>query len=139
PEKFRERLNALETPAGGLPEEALFFPSQVLKNGQPPWLLSPANQAWRGIDLRQIETLSILRRIDIQFLPPWMFPPDWWMYQHDERHSGHASGASDIDSGTVWRMVRLRTVPVDGPVVTKPSIVDGKIYIGSGKQGGTGG
>jgi outer membrane protein assembly factor BamB len=30
-------------------------------------------------------------------------------------------------------------VTVDGPVISKPCIVDGKVYVGSGKQGGAGG
>ena len=61
------------------------------------------------------------------------------MYQHDQSHTGHASGASDIAAASVSGLYLHATVDVDGPVVTKPSIVDGKIYIGSGKQGGGGG
>src|SRR5260370_35504596 len=62
------------------------------------------------------------------------------MHQHDHRHSGHASGWSSIRSTSVGRLVLQSTVPMDGPVITKPSIVDGKVYVGSGRElGGPGG
>lgn len=136
--EFRARLEKLEVPPGGLPEEALFYPPDALREGLPPWEL-PATLPWNGVDPRLLDRLDILRYIDGFWLPPWLFSQDWWMYQHDERHTGHASGLSDIRSTTVGALYRRSAVAVDGPVITKPSIVDGKIYIGSGKTGGAGG
>jgi outer membrane protein assembly factor BamB len=139
PDAFRKRLQKLETPAGGLPEEALFYPPDTPMYGEPPWVPSPEHSPWWGIDWRHLENLELWRYVDIVALWPWLFSNDWWMYQHDQRHTGHASGASDIRSTTVSGLVKQPHVAVDGPVITKPSIVDGKIYIGTGKQGGTGG
>jgi outer membrane protein assembly factor BamB len=136
---FRKRLLDLETPPGGLPEEALFYPPDNPMYGEPPWVPSPEYEPWRGIDWRLIERLEAWRYADLFVIWPWLFSTDWWTYQHDQRHTGQASGASDIRSTTVSRLVKQPDVVVDGPVITKPSIVDGKIYVGTGKQGGTGG
>src|SRR5262249_32824252 len=94
------------------------------------------------IDWRPLTRFEIWKYLDediVAVLLPWLFSQNWWMYQHDPRHTGHNSGASDIQSTNVCHMYRHRTGTVDGPVVTKPSIVDGKVYVGSGKSGGTGG
>src|SRR5262249_35458010 len=73
---------------------------------------------------------------------PWFcrfFSRNWWMYHHDERHSGHASGCSSITSTNVGTMTLHRTVALDGPVITIPSVVQGKIYVGTGNRPGGGG
>jgi outer membrane protein assembly factor BamB len=79
-------------------------------------------------------------RFDIIPFPPWFFSNDWWMYQANDRHTGQVAGFSDIRSTTVEGLYQLAAIPVDGPVVTKPAIVDGKIYVGTGRlSGGSGG
>jgi len=142
PEEFKERISKLEIPPGGLPEEVLFYPPDAIRNSDPPWPLPPEQQPWNGIDRRFLDRLQIWRFLDRRILEAfirWLFSKDWWMYQHDVRHTGQASGWSDIRSTNVGTMVRQSVVPVDGPVITKPSIVGGKIYVGSGKVGGGGG
>lgn len=141
-EAFLPRIRRLQPPPGGLPEEQLFFPPYAPRNGEPPWD-RPGDRPWNGVDWRTFDHLPIWKRFPHgpfhPHLPPWLFNQDWWMYQHDVRHTGHASGLSDIRESTVHNLYLHASVTVDGPVITKPSIVDGKIYIGSGKQGGTGG
>jgi outer membrane protein assembly factor BamB len=142
---FRERLKGLRIPDAGLPEEALFFPPEPAL-ATPPWSLSPDHLDWDGLEpdtIRPIESIiDRLRPIDLLHpFPwfPWLWSKNWWMHQHDRRHTGHASGPSDITSVNVNRMIRHKTLPADGPVITKPSIVDGEIFFGSGRQGGSGG
>jgi outer membrane protein assembly factor BamB len=135
-EDFRKRLSDLRTPPDGLPEEELFYPPDTVRNGQPPWALSPAAMPWRGVEGAEIEQLKIAQLIDISILWPWFFSQDWWMYQHDAQHTGHASGLSDIRSTNVATMVEQPPITISGTIVSKPSIVDGKIYIGTSKIGG---
>ena len=135
-EAFRKRLAELRTPPDGLPEEELFYPPDTVRHGQPPWALSPEALPWRGVEREEIEGLKISRLFDISKFWPWLFSQDWWMYQHDAQHSGHASGASDIRSTNVATLVEQPPITVTGTIVTKPSIVDGKIYIGSSRSGG---
>ena len=69
----------------------------------------------------------------------WLFSRNWWMYHHDERHSGVASGCTGILSTTVSGLtLRPPTATLDGTVVSIPSIVDGKIYVGTANVPGTG-
>jgi outer membrane protein assembly factor BamB len=142
-EEFRKRrLERLVVPQGGLPEEALFFPPHIPRNGEPPWDSPGGREPWRGVDWRTLDHLKVWRldpSIVYWLLPPWLFSRDWWMHQHDVRHTGHASGASDITGSTVSNLYLHATASVDGPIVTKPSIVGGKVYFGSGKDGGVGG
>lgn len=142
-EEFRERISSLEIPPGGLPEEALFYSPDTLRNSEPPWPLSPEQQPWNGIDPRSLRSLEISQFIDhsiLEILIRWLSSPNWSMYQHDVRHTGQASGWSGITSTNVHTMIQQSRVSVDGPVISKPSIVDGKIYVGSGKIGsGSGG
>jgi outer membrane protein assembly factor BamB len=142
---FRGRLKALRVPEAGLPEEALFFPPDPGLS-TPPWALSPDHLDWDGLEpgpLRPIEKIiDRLRPVDLLHpLPwfPWLWSKNWWMYQHDRRHTGRASGPSDIASFTVNRMVPHKALAADGPVITKPSIVGGEVFFGSGRQGGSGG
>jgi len=138
---LRKRLKSLTTPRG-LPEEELFRQPEPPRNGEPPWDLPPRASPWSGVDWRTLAHLTVWDHARTGYLDhilPWLFSNDWWMYQHDIQHSGHASGLSDIRATTVGGLYLHATVAVDGPVVTKPAVVDGKIYIGSGKAGGVGG
>jgi outer membrane protein assembly factor BamB len=136
------RLTTLDIAADGLPEEELLRPRDLHRD-VPPWDVSGPFQSWNGVEDFHVEKLRIwdvvgdLRFIDVVL--PWLRSKDWWMHQHDVRHSGVASGGSNIDSSSAGRLYRQSAVAVDGPVITKPAIVDGKIYIGSGNTGGGGG
>jgi outer membrane protein assembly factor BamB len=140
--EFLKRIKRLSPAPGGLPEEQLFFPPHAPRNSEPPWN-RPGSEPWEGIDWRTFDHLEIWKHyhhgVLEPILPGWLFNPNWWMYQHDIRHSGHASGLSDICESTVHNLYLHATVTVDGPVVTKPAIVNGKVYVGSGKQYGGGG
>jgi outer membrane protein assembly factor BamB len=140
--QLRERLAALKTPPGGLPEEALFYPPSTAGSSQPPWPVTGTNLPWRGVDATVLKELTIWDGIKAPYLPwllelvSWVLSPNWWMYQHDAAHTGHASGMSDIDSTSVSQMFTDTTVSVDGPIITKPCVVNGKVYVGTGRQGG---
>jgi outer membrane protein assembly factor BamB len=141
-EAFRERLRMLEILPNGLPEENLYYPPETVNDGTPPWQIPPERQPWNGIDWRPLVKLDIWKYLeDYQLIPliPWLVSQDWWMYQHDRKHTGQASGPSNIRSTTVGSLVRLTPTSVDGPVITKPSIVNGKIYVGAGRTGGSSG
>ena len=47
-EEFRERLEKLKVPRGGLPEESLFYPPDAMRYGQPPWDRRP--RRYRGME-----------------------------------------------------------------------------------------
>jgi len=106
--QFRQRLVMLKTPPGGLPEEQLFYtPEQISQN------------EWKSTEM----LISKSKRY-----------PDWWMYHHDEIHSGQASGSSNITSTSVSKMRLRQSIPLDGPVISIPCIVRGKIYVGTGNS-----
>lgn len=144
-EEFRRKAASLEITENGLPEEELFFPPDAISAAAPPWSLAADRLDWDGVDPIRLDRIeSILGRLSSfdwlrPFPWPWLRSKNWWMHQHDQRHTGHASGASDITRTTVNRMRLQRMLAVDGPVISKPAIVDGSIYIGSGRQGGSGG
>lgn len=137
-EELGKQLEAAGLDIRPLPEEALFFPPGEPSPGQPPWDLAEGYEDWVGIDVDELTR----HRLPIdpgRLLPPWVLSKNWWMYQHDVRHTGHASGGSGIDRANVSRLKLVGTLPVDGPIVTKAAIVDGKVYVGSGRQAGSGG
>jgi outer membrane protein assembly factor BamB len=142
---FRKAVASLRVPPEGLPEEELFYPPEPAPATTPPWDLSTTWADWDGLEPERLHLLdAVLDRLHIidwlrPFPWPWLWSKNWWMHQHDQRHTGHASGPSDIWRTTVNRMTLVHTLSVDGPVVSKPAIVDGSIYIGSGRQGGAGG
>src|SRR5579859_1941309 len=104
--EFRARLAKLRAPRGGLPEEALFFPPEVWREGEPPW--PRPDIKWDGANPRALDRLHILHGPEIvRPIPPWFFSQDWWMYHHDEEHTGHASGSSNINSTNVGTLIRL--------------------------------
>jgi outer membrane protein assembly factor BamB len=133
--EFRELLGDLETPPGGFPEEELFFDPGLLDDPEPPWpdpgfLPFPfplPHWSWPW----PVELPDWLRQ--------WSESKNWWMYHHDERHTGQASGTSGIRSTTVGSLSLRHSVAVDGPVITIPSVVRGKVYVGSSDGGGTAG
>ena len=130
---LRDRLAALETPPGGLPEEWLFYPPEAAGAE------SPTRAAGGGVYKRELlpktEELDLGEWDDLDHWWSWLFDRDWWMYQGDRRHTGRARGWSNIRSTNVAGMVALPPTPVAGPVYTKPSVVDGKIYVGSTETG----
>ena len=141
--QFRERLRRLEPPAAGFPEEELFFAPDTLDDPEPPWPLPlPRPAPWPlPLPMWPWPPPWPLPR-PIPWPPAWLcwfLSRDWRMYHHDERHSGHASGCSAITSTSVGGMTLRLSVPVDGPVITIPTIVQGKIYVGSSDAAGVGG
>jgi outer membrane protein assembly factor BamB len=134
-DEFRERLKRLEIPAEGLPEEQLFRPPESSPPGGAPWALNPevVHPEFLDRELRVIDQ-NILQNILVYI--GWLFFKDWPMYQHDVRHSGAASGISSINSTTVSQMTQRFKVNLDGSVNSKPSIVDGKAYVGTTRDGG---
>jgi outer membrane protein assembly factor BamB len=140
-DELRRRLASLEPTVDGLAEEALLFPPERLFDDDLPWPTRPGLppvEDW--LDKKVLDRFSPWLRDWLHKHFPWFWSRNWWMYQHDVRHSGHASGWSGITSKSVGALIQLPTVSLDGPVITKPSIVDGKIYVGSGRySGGPGG
>jgi outer membrane protein assembly factor BamB len=134
-EDFTKRLARLETPPGGLPEEALFFKPELLQELMSHEMSDPENSvSTPEIDQRALDKLPIRDRIAPlhHHLSPYMyFSRNWWMYHHDARHTGHASGHSGIRSTSVGELQLRSSISLDGSVVTIPSIVHGKIYVGT--------
>jgi outer membrane protein assembly factor BamB len=110
--EFRDRIKQLDPPPAGLAEESLFHT-----------LTNPA--VVDGID-----KLNLPLRGPIRF-PCRFISQDWWMYHHDQSHSGAASGCSGITSTNVAKMTALAAIPLDGSVITIPCIVQGNIYVGT--------
>jgi len=125
--EFRDFIGSVPTPAGGFPEEQLFFDPGALEDSEPPWPEAGSfpfpfpfpgwTWPWPG------------------GLPPWLQAwsesRNWWMYHHDQHHTGLASGVSNIRSTTVGSLSLRHSVSVSGTVVTIPSVVHGKVYVGS--------
>jgi outer membrane protein assembly factor BamB len=135
--EFAERVRGLEfTRGGGLPEEELFYPPDAPRPHEAPW---PVLQDRRISDI--IDTTPLFKhhelRADILVLIRYLFSKNWWMYQHDERHTGTASGWSDIRSTNAGTLIEQSRVAVEGNVVTKPSVVNGYVYVGTCKSGGS--
>jgi outer membrane protein assembly factor BamB len=140
PEQFRERLARLEVPPSGLPEEALFFSPERFIDPEPPWTLPPrpVPPPWPGPDLPftklPIFDLNGRLRLLFPFLFCWLFSKDWWMYHHDDRHSGAASGCSAISRFSVGGLLLRSSLTLNGPVISIPTVVGGKVYVGTGKS-----
>ena len=54
---------------------------------------------------------------------------NWWMYHGDHAHSGLATG-SNLNSRNVAGLKLLYDVPIPGPVLSVPAVVDGFVYVG---------
>jgi outer membrane protein assembly factor BamB len=72
-----------------------------------------------------------------------MKPSNWWMYHGDSAHTGLVTG-SDISSANVAKLKVLHDIPIPGPVLSVPALVDGYVYVGlanslelPGSNGGT--
>jgi len=118
-DEFTARMKALETPTGGLPEEALFFRPEVDRN-----------------------VTSLKLGPEFLFPGPWPFPfpiclllsQDWYMYHADRQHTGGAQGCSGISSTSVGGMALRHAVAANGTISSIPTIVQGKVYIGTDKS-----
>ena len=64
-----------------------------------------------------------------------MTPSKWWMYHGDPAHTGEVTG-SELSSRTIHRL-KVRDVPIRGPVLSVPALADGKIYVGLANTSGT--
>jgi outer membrane protein assembly factor BamB len=133
-EDFRKRLDNLQTPLGGLPEEALFFRPELSEDREPPWPLPPIGEKfpWPGLDRYLLDRISW--KWIVRFPICWLFSRDWWMYHHDENLTGRASGCSGINRTTAGGLTLRSTLALDGPVISIPAIVDAKIYVGTGNS-----
>ena len=56
---------------------------------------------------------------------------DWWMFHANEEHNGNAAGTSSITSGNVGQLKLLKQVAVNLSVISIPTIVGGKIFVGT--------
>jgi outer membrane protein assembly factor BamB len=125
-ERFQERLRELEPALDGLPEEQLFFSPEVLLEPEPA-LISTQDPLSRPIPLTSPPPISF---------PPPFVSLDWPVYHHDVFHTGHALG-SNINSRTVGRLRPLYDISLDGgQVISIPSIVQGKVYVGTSNKPG---
>jgi outer membrane protein assembly factor BamB len=125
--QLRARLQELEIPPGGLPEEQLLTPPDTLQATSPAWPLRAGSRtAGRPIGSN---LLPLWKHIPINLC--WLWPPDWPMYHADQSHSGDAQGCSGINSGTVHSLQPLTPVSLSGGVVSVPALVGGKAYIGT--------
>lgn len=135
--QLKERIATLQVPVQGMPEEQLFWGPEQQAKGFPLHVSVENNSAVAA------KLAGILKPIPWPWWPPfpfpicWLFSQDWPMYHHDQEHSGHASGCSGLSSTTVQHLVLKKTVavPEGGTFVTIPTIVGGKIYIGTSQLG----
>jgi outer membrane protein assembly factor BamB len=143
--EFRKRFANLDIPGGGLPEETLFFRPGVDPLPEPPWPIPfPLPERWPGIDPRIFDWLRIRKHL---LWPPrwlcWFFSRNWWTYHHDSQLTGVASGCSGIRRTTVCGLALQSSITLDGPVISIPCVVNGKVYVGTGNSstaaGGSGG
>ena len=58
-----------------------------------------------------------------------MSTSNWWMYHGNPEHSGYATGSA-ITSANAASLKLLHDVPISGPVLSVPAIVDGYVYVG---------
>jgi len=171
-EDLRKRLLALRTGPAGLPEEQLFFDPTSADRAQDwrpagwplpepepeplpwPW---PFPHPWPKplplpFTIEPRPWLPFRPFLSCDWFPwwwrcwrfCWLWSRDWWMYHHDEAHTGAASGCSDITSTTAGSLVRRAALGLVGTIESMPCVVGGKIYVGTatstlaaGAYGGT--
>jgi outer membrane protein assembly factor BamB len=133
--ELRSRLDTLEHGPQGLPEEELFYPPELPRD-DVPWPRKPGRLE-DLLDPRMLPSIPLRKFPFPPWKPPfcWRISRNWWMYHANDRHTGQAQGCSDIQSTNVGSLVLQSDVPVDGTVVSIPSIVNGKIYVGTGGYG----
>lgn len=56
-------------------------------------------------------------------------PQNWWMYHGNQEHTGYTN-TSNINSSNADKLALVANLPLDGPVVSVPAIVDGFVYVG---------
>jgi outer membrane protein assembly factor BamB len=139
--EFKDYLSQLDTPQDGLPEESLFYKPEAIE--YRPWSLNTQHKQHLPLTLPKISQPSHNKNIKDNSPRALTLPPgiqsleskNWWMYHGDAQHTGRASGSSRITSTSVSTLKPLHPpITLDGPVISIPSVVDGKIYVGtSGK------
>jgi outer membrane protein assembly factor BamB len=137
PEAFRRQLTRLQTPLNGLPEETLSAMGATSPHG-PPWPADPATlHEWPKLRDSLRDRLLLFSWFP---WPPfcWLWSEDWWMYHANAEHTGHASGCSGISSSMISQLHLHKSVGVSGAIITTPTIVGGKAYVGTmtGAAGG---
>jgi outer membrane protein assembly factor BamB len=166
-QELQQRLAALEIPPAGLPEEQLFFPPESPNDAEPPWLILPPRPLprplplpapgeplpapWPPVSLGLPDDPLRLDERLLQCFEPftgrtvpatlgWLFPRDWWMHHADAAHLGAARGSAICRTNVGTLSPHVIPVKLDGPIVSMPSIVAGKVYVGSStRSGGIGG
>lgn len=132
---FLGRVRALDPGPDGLPEEMLFHPPYDIHEDLPPWPLRDGS--WPDLLPALRDRLYDLRHLfDLLPLCFLLGHANWWMYHADERHTGVAR-CSSIRAANVSTLRLVASVPTDSSVVTIPTIVGGKVYVGSGGDTGT--
>jgi outer membrane protein assembly factor BamB len=136
--ELNQRLPDIAIRPEGLPEEILFYTDQPFEEWwEPPRPYPPIPIPLPPRPFPWPYPRAIPLPFPFPFPIPnicWFRSPDWWMYHHDERHSGLASGCSRIRSTTVGGLRLSRSLTLDGPIISVPSIVQGKIYVGTGNS-----
>jgi outer membrane protein assembly factor BamB len=54
---------------------------------------------------------------------------NWWMFHGDPAHTGETRGGG-INSATAAHLKLLHDIPIAGPVLSVPALVDGYVYVG---------
>ncbi len=126
---FKANLAKLDVPANGLPEESLLLPPDRQIGGSP--LITATDPATLNIVGKVAEKLILRFPFPIHFPFCFFFSQDWPMYQHDQSHSGNASGCCGITSTTVQSLIAKTPVnlPHGGTIWSVPTVVGGQIYI----------
>lgn len=154
-EELVKRLKEVKPLAGGFPEEALFFSPQLVIDRALPIEseLSPLEPELPGrpslrsnlpfeLDseppwLSRLTLRDYLYKFDLIPFPfplfCWFFRRNWWTYHHDARLTGVAT-CSSINSTTVGGLTKKFDPLLDGPIISIPSVVFGKVYVGTGNS-----
>jgi outer membrane protein assembly factor BamB len=157
-DELRGRLKELDVPVRGLAEEALFFrpeltlmpevgaiepldflpptpipipdPDEPLPKPWPPQPLPPP-RLWPPVDLHPFpwERLDWIRE-HLYWILCFLFSRNWWMYHRDSRHTGSAA-CSGIRSTNVSGLAQRYRLTLDGPIISIPCVVGGKVYVGT--------
>jgi hypothetical protein len=98
-DEFRARLKSLETPPGGLPEEALFLRPEIDRSSAAI-TLGPE--------------FAFPRPWPLPFPICWLLSQDWYMYHAECQHTGDAQGCSNIRSTNVGNTALRHAVPLGG-------------------------
>ena len=119
---FIARLQDLSDLPDGLPEERLItggFAALDPSDSAPVTRALPDGLAGQGLPVDR--------------LPGIPATANWWMYHHDPQHSGVVTDSHISKANVAHLRLRYR-LPLDGPVVSVPAVVDNTIYIGIGNS-----